>query len=137
MTRRKLYTLILVISSAGYAWLGWNLFTHATHGDEHVTVCMFKSLTGIPCPACGATRSILALLHADFSNAFLINPLGFLLMAALIVLPPWITADLLKRENSFFRFYCATEKKLTQKAIAFPAIALISANWIWNICKHL
>jgi hypothetical protein len=137
MTRSKLYTLILVISSAGYAWLGWNLFTHATHGDEHFTVCMFKSLTGIPCPACGVTRSILSLMHADFSNAFLINPLGFFLLAALIILPVWVSADLLKKANSFFRFYIAAEKKLAQKVIALPAIVLISANWIWNIYKHL
>jgi len=137
MTRRKLYTLILVISSAGYAWLGWNLLNHATQSGEHYTLCIFKWLTGIPCPACGATRSVMSLLHADFLNALLINPLGFLLLAALIVLPLWVATDLLKKQNSFFRFYAFAETKLTQKAVALPAIALISANWIWNICKHL
>lgn len=137
MTRRQLYSLILVISSAGYAWLGWNLYTHAAHGDEHFTVCMFKSLTGIPCPACGTTRSILSVLHADFSNALLINPLGILLFAAMIVLPLWVITDMLRRQNSFFRFYAFAEAKLAQRAIALPAIALISANWIWNIYKHL
>ena len=137
MTRRKLYTLILVISSAGYAWLGWNLFSHANHADEHFTVCLFKSLTGIPCPACGATRSILSLLHADILNALLINPLGLVLLATLVVLPIWVLADLRKGENSFFNFYAWAEKKLAQRVIAIPAIILISANWIWNIYKHL
>jgi Protein of unknown function (DUF2752) len=31
--------------------------------------CLFKAATGIPCPGCGVTRSIVALLHGDFSHA--------------------------------------------------------------------
>lgn len=137
MARGKLYALILFVSSAGYAWLGWNLYNHVNHGDERFTVCLFKSLTGIPCPACGATRSIQAILQADISNALFINPLGFLLFAALIILPLWVTSDLLRKQNTFHRFYTFAEAKLAQKIIALPAIALITANWVWSICKHL
>jgi hypothetical protein len=39
-----------------------------------VPPCLFHYLTGIPCPACGATRAGLSLSHLRFSNAFSSNP---------------------------------------------------------------
>ena len=40
------------------------------------SVCMFYRLTGLPCPSCGMTRSVLALTHLDFHTAMIFNPLG-------------------------------------------------------------
>jgi len=31
--------------------------------------CLFKAATGLPCPGCGVTRSIVAILRGDFSHA--------------------------------------------------------------------
>ena len=33
--------------------------------------CIFKSVTGISCPACGMTRAFISILHLNFLNAFL------------------------------------------------------------------
>jgi hypothetical protein len=38
--------------------------------------CTFRSLTGVPCPTCGTTRTALALLNLDLSTAFHTNPLA-------------------------------------------------------------
>ena len=38
--------------------------------------CTFRRLTGIPCPACGTTRTALALLGLDPAAAFAVNPLA-------------------------------------------------------------
>jgi hypothetical protein len=47
--------------------------------------CVFKGLTGIPCPTCGATRSVVHLSHGDILSAFTMNPLMTLcLMSAVL-----------------------------------------------------
>ena len=37
--------------------------------------CPFRSLTGLPCPTCGATRAALALSRFDLTVALVSNPL--------------------------------------------------------------
>jgi Protein of unknown function (DUF2752) len=47
--------------------------------------CFFRSLTGFPCPACGATRAALALSRFDLLAAWVSNPLvtiGYLFFLA-------------------------------------------------------
>ena len=44
--------------------------------------CPIKWLTGISCPGCGMTRSVLALLRLDFSAALQLHPLVFYLLLA-------------------------------------------------------
>ena len=38
-------------------------------------VCPFRRLTGLPCPACGATRALLAASRLHFRRAFTLNPI--------------------------------------------------------------
>jgi len=44
--------------------------------------CVFKQLSGLPCPFCGGTRSAQALLHGDWSRALYLNPLAFAAVGA-------------------------------------------------------
>jgi uncharacterized protein DUF2752 len=39
-------------------------------------LCPFRLLTGLPCPGCGLTRSLVSLLHGDLSAAVFFHPLG-------------------------------------------------------------
>ncbi len=39
------------------------------------TKCFFKSVTGIPCPSCGMTRSFLHVFHGEWGQAFYDHPL--------------------------------------------------------------
>jgi hypothetical protein len=49
--------------------------------------CPFRLLTGFRCPGCGSQRAIHSLLHLDFKQAFLYNPLLIpaLLLAGLLI----------------------------------------------------
>jgi len=47
--------------------------------------CVFKGLTGIPCPACGSTRSVVHVAHGDILSAFAMNPLTTLCLLSAIV----------------------------------------------------
>jgi len=42
-----------------------------------IPLCMFKWLTGLPCPSCGFTRGLLSLLSGSISRTWLYNPLLF------------------------------------------------------------
>ncbi len=46
--------------------------------------CLFHKITGFYCPGCGISRSILALLHFQFYQAFRYNMLGFLFFPFLL-----------------------------------------------------
>lgn len=57
--------------------------------------CLFRMITGIPCPTCGMTRSLNLLLMGDFGGYLRYHPLAIpLLIAALLgihrhSLPRW------------------------------------------------
>lgn len=47
--------------------------------------CPIKFVTGISCPGCGMTRSVIALLRFDFKNAFMYHPLFLLVFIFCII----------------------------------------------------
>jgi hypothetical protein len=48
------------------------------------TACAFKERFGIPCPACGMTRSVVLSLHGDVSTAAELNPGGPVIVFGLL-----------------------------------------------------
>ena len=42
--------------------------------------CTFHKLTGLNCPGCGMTRAVQATLHGRIGDAFLLNPIGMILL---------------------------------------------------------
>ena len=50
-----------------------------------IRLCLFKRLTGIPCPTCGGTRAVLHLLRGDLSAAWRSHPLVTVLLLGLMV----------------------------------------------------
>ncbi len=47
--------------------------------------CVFKGLTGIPCPTCGSTRSVMHLSHGNMLSAFAMNPLTTLCLISAVL----------------------------------------------------
>lgn len=56
--------------------------------------CVLRSLTGLPCPTCGATRAMFSLMKFDIGGYFYYHPmalpivLALLLTVHMLVLPP-------------------------------------------------
>lgn len=51
------------------------------------TICLIRGTVGIPCPTCGITRAINALIHGNVRLAFMYHPLFWLpiVIAVLVV----------------------------------------------------
>jgi len=60
--------------------------SHRLSLTQLVPLCLFKQLTGLPCPGCGMTRSLIHLAHGDVCVALALNPVGLLLFPALAAL---------------------------------------------------
>jgi hypothetical protein len=133
MTRNKLYILLLSACALGYIWLAISI-NRSTSGIE---VCLFKHFAKIPCPSCGSTRSVIALLNGDMEGALFWNPFGLILVTVLVASPLWIIYDLSMKRSTLFKLYISAEQVLNRKWIAIPAILLVLVNWIWNIYKGL
>jgi hypothetical protein len=63
--------------------IGWVCARFFPHVDRLIPPCMFRYMTGLPCPACGATHSGIYLSHFQISKAFSANPFFFFLYFAL------------------------------------------------------
>jgi len=136
ISRNRLYVLIIVSCIAGYSWLIINKINYLTL-NKNVNVCLFKNITTLPCPSCGTTRAILSIIDRKYLEAFLWNPLGFILLPILLILPIWIVFDLFTKRKSFYVLYIKAEKTIKNKVFAYPAILIILIIWIWNIYKKL
>jgi len=47
--------------------------------------CVFRAVTGIPCPTCGSTHSVVHLAQGEVSAAFMMNPLTTVCLTAAVL----------------------------------------------------
>lgn len=134
---RKFYIFVIIALIVGSGWLAYEMqYAHAID-ESHSSVCFIKNTTGIPCPSCGSTRSILSLWNGNISEALYYNPLGIIIAILMVITPLWLLYDLLLRKQSLYSFFRQTEQILNKKIIAIPLIFLLIAIWIFNIAKGL
>lgn len=134
MKRNKLYLLVIIACFIGSLYLLYHLNSTAT---DTPTVCFIKTVTGYPCPSCGTTRAIVLLSKGEVLDSILQNPFGLLIGFCMLVLPFWISYDVLFKKATFHQFYLKTESVLRKPKVAVPLIVIVILNWIWNLYKHL
>lgn len=117
--------------------LGWTSYVTGGHAEHGPVICIFKKISGFPCPTCGVIRSATAILHGDIWRGFLLNPLGFFLLLALVCLPLWSILDLFRYDSSLQRFIKKADKRILRWYYIGPLIILSVSNWLWNISKGL
>jgi hypothetical protein len=130
------YLFLLVFSLAGLALVAYNQ-VEEIHGHVPPTFCIIKNVTNLPCPACGTTRSVIALSKGEIVEAVHWNPLGFVAAIAMLLIPCWFLYDLLRKKQSLANMYVMSEVYLKNKKVYLPLIILLIINWVWNIQKGL
>lgn len=120
------YLGIIMILISGYFFLYF--FSSSINGH---TLCIFKNMTGVPCPACGSTRATILLFHGEFWKSILINPFGIITSILIIVSIIWMLIDILGSKETYFPFL----KKDWNWKIKTILLLIIMINWIWNIIK--
>lgn len=81
-----------------------------------VPPCPLRALTGIPCPTCGMTRGVTALVHGNLEHALVMNPGTYLVLAvALLLLVRW------------------RAERITVPVSTI--VAVCAAMWTWQLVK--
>lgn len=137
LPKNKFYLFLSCACLAGYGYIFLMKQDLGGQLSQLGPVCLFKRFTHFPCPSCGATRSVLALLQGDLAQALYWNPLGLILVSLLVLCPLWLGYDTIRQQDSLYLFYYRLESLLKRRLVALPAIALVLGNWIWNIYKGL
>jgi len=137
VTLRRFQFLILSACLAGYAWVFFILFFGHSKRIASFEVCLFKNISTIPCPSCGSTRSVLALLNGRFLESLLINPLGIIVAFVMLMAPIWILFDFATKGQTFIDFYGRLDAFIKRPGNAIPLALLIIMNWFWTISKGL
>ena len=105
MTGRRRIKLVTALVLGGVAAIVvYGLLDPAEH--ELFPKCPFLMLTGgLRCPGCGSQRAVHALLHLEFKEAFLYNPMvvisiPFLLLLALAAITKDTRPEIYEKVNS-------------------------------------
>ena len=132
ISRKRFYGVLMLMLAASYAWIGYNGIVRA-QGADGVSICIVRTVTGVPCPGCGTTRSVIHALHGEVLDAVKSNPLGLLAVAALCVLPFWIAVDLARGRASLMHAYNVLNHQLARRAVLVVIVLLVLCVWTWNI----
>lgn len=92
--------------------------------------CMFREVTGIPCPSCGSTRGVLAVMDGRVLDALTLNPLmamgfvTFLAGGAIAPLWAWRTGRVPDVEHPLPMW------------VRISIVLVILANWAWVVTSQ-
>ena len=87
--------------------------------------CIFRSLTGLPCPTCGTTRAATAFLDRHLISAFAANPLAAAAGLLFVVGGPLATLW------AIARWPLPLLPTPLPMWVRIGAVALIAANWLF------
>ncbi|MCD7963338.1 MAG: DUF2752 domain-containing protein [Rikenellaceae bacterium] len=96
-------------------------------------LCIFKTVTGLPCPGCGGIRTTKALLNFEFLNALSSNPLSVITNVYIIFLVGIAIAGLIRKEDTLVDFLYRKWNKILIVIVLF----LVVSEWVWNIYRNI
>ncbi len=92
------------------------------------TLCVFRNVTGLPCPTCGSSRAAIAVVQGRPLDAIVFNP--FVTIAGALAIA-WLTVRV------GFGRRIEIDLASRQRRLVWVVIgALLGANWVYVILEH-
>lgn len=85
--------------------------------SRFVPPCMFETLTGFNCLACGATRATFALAHGDWLTAVYYNPLYLVFLGWVLYLYLRLVMSLMIRPYRHYSFHLTLPQGIVVAAV--------------------
>lgn len=94
--------------------------------------CSFRTVTGLPCLACGGTRSMMSLSRGEVVASFQFNPLVFL---GVVAVPAWFGISIWKvlRGIEPGPPMSSRERARANRWILAFLVAAALANWVYLV----
>ena len=124
--RLPLGAILGAIAATGGALVGLLRLDHLPF-----TVCLFKAITGQPCPTCGSTRAAGCLARGDVAGALVMNPLT---TVALFGLLAWAIADLVLLTRG--RAVDLNVSPRLGHLLRVAVVVALAVNWAFLIAAH-
>lgn len=118
---------VRIVSTANLNYISF--FGHELHWG-----CWFKQLTGMPCPACGMSRSVILTLHGHFGQALQMNAAGPFAVLGLVITAAGLVF-LGTRQTSSGESSTRLKDHLRVFCLVYSSalLAIVLANWITKI----
>jgi hypothetical protein len=93
--------------------------------------CLFRMVTGLPCPSCGLTRAFIALGHGRLAEACLQNIMSPVLLVALVAV-----LGVSAYETLADRSFLGPIWERVKNKVLVLVLVLSAFSWVWNLYKH-
>lgn len=102
------------------------------NGRELDWACSVRQQFGVPCPACGLTRSVLLTLHGHLGAALEVNPGGPLVVLGVALLAALMFALAFPRRPPAAREFDRLVRRLVLAASAYGCLTavVLLAHWV-------
>jgi hypothetical protein len=128
---------------AGFIFLAlavfFGLFLLAANGkldlERWLTPCGFKQRSGLPCPTCGITSSVLSFVQGRIFEAFYIQPAGALFCVLAVV--GGFLAFLTAVFGVYYRFLKRFFDKVRTGYLILGIIIIIAVGWLVTLVRAL
>jgi hypothetical protein len=97
-------------------------------------LCPLHALSGMPCPTCGATRAVGALLHGEIGRAIILNPLMTVLLVSAALYLCYAAVVVI---GGFPRLRWEPLTKNEANLARLATMVLLTTNWIYLLSVSL
>ena len=120
------------ISVISFIALGYSYFILSNSFTQiSFLKCIFKCITGYPCPGCGMGRATIALINGDILLSLSYNILCIPFSTAIIIILIWLSLDLVRHKNTFFKFVSDN----VNNTYNYILITTLIINWTINMIR--
>lgn len=115
------------------AWLEPASAGHSTHTQLGLPGCTFMTVTGVPCPMCGATTTFALLAEGRLVEGVVNQPFASLLFLGTLAVVAISGAEALQPRQRWRKIEDAVRP--VEPWVALLLLVAMMAGWIWKIAQ--